>query len=65
MSLRSGPSPACLTSASSEARRDHGKLRPEFVMESERNRKLIVAGLNMKMNVYVRLAMHAVIMGEW
>lgn len=34
-------------------------------MESKWNRKLIVAGLNMKMNVYVRLAMHAAIMGEW
>lgn len=57
--------PTCLTSAISEARGDHGKPRSEFVMESEWNRKLIVAGLNMKMNVYVRLAMHAVIMGEW
>lgn len=45
--------PACPTSVGKQARGDHGKLSPEFVMESERNRKLIVAGLNMKMNVYV------------
>lgn len=48
-----------------DALRDHWKLSPEFVMESEWKRKLIVAWLNMKINVYVRLAMHAPIMGEW
>lgn len=58
-------SPACPSSVGSLARGDHGKLSPRFVMESEWNRKLIVEELNMKMNVYVRLAMHAPIMGEW
>lgn len=44
---------------------NQGKFSPNIIMESERNRKPIVVGLNMKMNVYVRLAMHALIMGEW